>query len=149
MRKHILILEEARAEFEPIAKALDGDAYEFVWTQTAHEALRRANDEPFDLVLMDVDLSDADPWKVLDRFGALHPFLPVITLTEQPAQVQRATACGADASLEKPVDEQHLLQTVKQLLAESHQARMSRLMGSLHDWLQSGGGPASPSRSGI
>jgi len=134
--KRILVIEDERAEYESLVEALTSEGHDLIWTQTAHEGLRRANDEHFDLVLLDVNLSDLDPWQVLDRFNALHPFLPVVMLAERPGPLPRAALRGADACLDKPLDRPHLLEIVKQLLAESHQARMSRLMDSLHGWLR-------------
>lgn len=136
MKRRILIVEDEKSDYHSIAQALRGEDYDLVWTRTAHEALHRANDEGFDLVLLDLNLTDLDSWTMLNRFNGLHPFLPVVMLSQWPEQVQRAAATGADACLEKPVNELGLLQTVQRLLAESHQTRMSRLMGSLQSWLR-------------
>jgi DNA-binding response OmpR family regulator len=130
MKKRILILEDEKAVCHSLTQALGVDTGEVVWTQTAHEALRRSLGEPFDLAVLDLDVSDMDGWKAFDLFNRLHPFLPVVMLTDQPAQARRAMALGADACLEKPLDGR-FAQTVKQLLAESHQARLSRIMDSL------------------
>ena len=136
MRQRILILQDVKSDYDPIPRALDGENYELVWTRTPQEALRRANDEGFDLLVVDLDFADMESWRTLERFNVLHPFLPVVLLSEWPEQVQRAAGSGADMCLEKPVDELRLRHTVQKLLAESHQTRMSRLMGSLQAWLR-------------
>jgi len=127
MKRRILIVEDEAKVHERLARCLDANVFDAVWTQTAHESLRRSLDERFDLVLLDLNVSDMDGWKALDWFNKLHPFLPVVVLANRPDQVQRATALGADACLEKPVDAPRLSDTVHQLLAESHSARMTRL----------------------
>ena len=135
MKRRILIIEDAKSLYHSLAPALGDDAYDLIWTQTAHEAIRRANDEHFNLVLLDFDVTDANPLKALDQFHAFHPFLPVVVLTEGVRQAEVAALHGADACLQRPLDGARLIRTVNQLLAESHQARMSRLIGSLRSWL--------------
>jgi DNA-binding NtrC family response regulator len=147
MKTRILIIEDEKSAYDLLAHALgDDDAYDLVWTQTAHEAIRRAHDEQFDLVLLDFDVTDANPLKALDQFHALHPFLPVIVLTERARQAELAAMRGADAFLQKPLDEPNLIRTMNQLLAESRQGRMSRLIGSLRSWLHA---PEAPGAHGF
>jgi two-component system, OmpR family, copper resistance phosphate regulon response regulator CusR len=134
MKQHILVLEDEQSDYDPIAQALRGQAYDLVWTCTAHDALRHANEQAVDLLLLDLNLADMDSWRTLERFNARHPFLPVVMLSEWPVQVQRAASGLTDVCLEKPVNELHLRQTVQKLLAESHQSRRSRLMDSLQSW---------------
>lgn len=126
-----MIVEDEIKVYQWLADCLEGDTFDLVWTQTAHEGRRRSLDEWFDLVLLDSNLPDGDGWKTLDWFNKLHPFLPVVMLTEESDPPQRATALGADACLEKPLDVARLLETVNQLLAESHSARMTRLSEAL------------------
>jgi DNA-binding response OmpR family regulator len=130
MKKRILILEDEKAVCHGLTQALGMEACEVVWTQTAHEALRRSLGELFDLAVLDLDVTDMDGWKAFDLFNRLHPFLPVVMLTDRTDQARRAMALGADACLEKPLDGR-FAQTVKQLLAESPSARLSRIMNSL------------------
>ena len=136
MKQRILILQDEKSDYDPIPRALGDGSYDLVWTRTSQEALRRAKDEGFDLLLLELDFADMESWRTLERFNALHPFLPVVVLSEWPEQVQRAAGNGADICLEKPVDERRLLQTIQKLLVESHQTRMSRLVGSLQSWLR-------------
>jgi DNA-binding response OmpR family regulator len=131
-KRRILIVEDEEKVYEWLAETLDGEAFDAVWTRTAHESLRRSLDEPFDLVLLDLNISDMNGWKALDWFNKMHPFLPVVVLTDQPDQAQRAKALGADAGLKKPLNGPQLSDTVKKLLAESHSARMTRLTDPLY-----------------
>jgi len=133
--KRILIILDQSAESKPIQQTLA--AHDLIWTRTAHEALRIANDDRFDLVLIDLNISDMSPWGALDLFNVLHPMLPVLMLADQPAEIARALACGADACILRPVDKSVLHHLADRLLTETHQERMDRLMHPLYRRLSS------------
>jgi DNA-binding response OmpR family regulator len=133
MKSRILIVEDDRSVHQLLAAAMDGNDYELVWTQTAHEALRRSLDERFDLILLDVNVTDMDAWKALDWFSVLHPFRPVVMLTARPDQSRRAKVFGAMLALEKPLDQTRLLQTVTLVLNDPHHAPRLELAVA-RDW---------------
>ena len=128
MKRQILIVEDDELVYRSLAHMLDGDNYQLLWTQTGHEALRRSLDHSYDLLVLDLNVRDIDSSRALDWFGRLHPFLPVILLGGE--QDHEAWAGGA-VLLRKPVERAKLLQTVENLLAESHQEQMSRMTGTL------------------
>ena len=131
MNKRILIVEDERSVWKQLSKLLDDERYELEWTRTGHEALRRSLDERFELVILDIGLSDMDGWKALDWFYRLHPFLPLVALTQNAKENEAASLLGASACVLKPVDEMALVRTIEGLLAESPQERISRSMESL------------------
>ena len=131
-RIRILIIEDEKNTYRSIARALHGKGYEFVWTQTGHEALRRSLDESFDAVLLDLNVSDIDGRKALDFLCRLHPFLPVLILADPDELSEQTEVLGADAVLAKPVQDRELLQAIEEVLAESHHDRMSRMGDALY-----------------
>ncbi len=133
MKKRILIVEEERPLGQFLAAAMDGDDYELVWKQTAHEALRRSLDEHFDLILLDVNVTDMDVWKALNWFCLLRPFWPVAVLTDRRDQSRRAEIFGATVALQKPLIQTRLLETVNRLLNEPHGVTPSRFAVA-RDW---------------
>ncbi len=133
MKKRILIVEEERALRQFLAAAMDGDDYELVWKQTAHEALRRSLDEHFDLILLDVNVTDMDVWKALNWFCLLRPLRPVVMLTERSDQSRRAEIFGATLALEKPLNQTRVLETLTRLLNEPHSVAPS-LFTAARDW---------------
>ena len=132
MKRRILIIEDERPVYRSIARALDGKGYELVWTQTGHEALRRSLDEPFDAVLLDLNVSDVDSLKALDSFWRLHPFLPMLILADEHDVSGESGGVGADALLRKPINDAELVRAVEEVLAESHHDRMSRITDALY-----------------
>jgi two-component system sensor histidine kinase BarA len=133
MKKRILIIEEERAVRQFLAAAMDGGDCELVWTQTAHEALRRSLDEHFDLILLDLNVTDMDAWRALNWFCVLRPLRPVVMLTERADQSRRAEVFGATLVLQKPLDQTRLLETVTRLLNEPHGATPSEFAVA-RDW---------------
>lgn len=132
MKRRILVIEDEKRTYQAIARALNGEAHELVWTQTGHEALRRSLDEPFDAVLLDLNVSDVDSLKALDSFCRLHPFLPMLILAEEPDVRGRTETLGADALVRKPIKDAELVRAVEEVLTESHHDRMSRITDALY-----------------
>jgi len=132
MNKRVLVVEDETAAWKELSQALDRASYSLEWTQTGHEALRRSlDDKPFDVVVLDVKLSDMNGWKTLDWFHRLHPFLAVVVLITGADEEEPAGLLGASACLMKPVDGRMLLKTIERLLAEPRQHRVSRSMDTI------------------
>jgi FixJ family two-component response regulator len=55
----------------------------------------------------------------LEWLAEINPLLPVVVITGRTAQRALAEKAGADALMEKPLDVPCLLQTIRELLAES------------------------------
>jgi DNA-binding response OmpR family regulator len=120
MKKRILIVAEERPLCQFLATALDGEDYELVWKPTAHEALRRSLDEHFDLIMLDVNVTDMDVWKALNWFCLLRPLRPVVMLTERFEESRRAEIFGATFAWQKPLIQTRVLTMLTHLLNEPH-----------------------------
>ena len=83
------------------------------------DALQRAGELALDLVLLDLELPDADGLSVLARLRANHPRLPVLVVTmhQDPELVRRAVNAGAAGYVLKGVDRQELLAGVRAVSA--------------------------------
>lgn len=128
MKKRILIVEDERALWERLRDVLGTDSYELEWVQTGHEGVRRSLDITFDVIVLDTELSDVDPWKVLNCLCRLHPFLAIVALVQNHEESELATVAGAGACVAKPVDRRAFFKAVQRVLAEPNQERVSRLM---------------------
>jgi CheY-like chemotaxis protein len=130
MKKRILIVEDERRFWESLRDVLGKDSYELEWVQTGHEAVRRSLDSSFDVLVLDIELSDVDPWKVLDCLYRLHPCLAIIALVQNAEESELASLAGATACILKPVDRRAFCKAVQRVLAEPSQERILRTMES-------------------
>ena len=112
-----------------------GEALRKVLTQTGYEVMLAADGEqgvwclerqPFDLVVLDLDLPKLSGWDVLDVARELYPLLPVIVLTGFFGQCVPGSLEGADAVMEKPPDVAGLLKKIAELLSEPAEKRLQR-----------------------
>jgi len=85
---------------------------------TASEGLARLSREPFDLVLLDLMLPDADGLDVCRRIRASGSAVPVIMLTAKGDPTDRVVGLelGADDYLAKPFDPRELLARIRAVL---------------------------------
>ncbi|HEX5623242.1 MAG TPA: response regulator [Sulfuricurvum sp.] len=89
--------------------------------------------EPFDLVLMDIDMPVMDGLtanrliKEIDKRNN-REFTPVIALTAHAliGDRERIIGAGLDAHLAKPIDKNFLLQTINRYLTMSHQKQVNK-----------------------
>jgi len=84
--------------------------------EEAIQTLRRAD---FDVVVLDLKLSDMDGIEILKIFKKMAPDVPVIMLTGHGCEIaaQDGLRLGADAYLTKPCDFEALLAAIHRVLA--------------------------------
>jgi DNA-binding response OmpR family regulator len=116
---------------------LEADGYETALAADGESALRRIEQEDFDLVLLDVMMPVMDGWSVLDVLQA-HPAPPrviVVSAKSGDKDIARAIQSGAADYVVKPFSPDHLsgligevlrwsdeeLTTHRQLAVEGHQ----------------------------
>ena len=99
------------------------DDVELIGASMGHLGLALAEQEPPDLVLLDVHLPDMSGEEVLEhlRASAGTASVPVIVLSADATSAHKARmlAAGADAYLTKPLDLPHLLDLVATKLSET------------------------------
>ena len=112
-----MIEDDARLA-EMIARDLGRSGLEVTSSGTASEGLARLAREPFDLVLLDLMLPDADGLDVCRRVRASGSAVPVIMLTAKGDPTDRVVGLelGADDYLAKPFDPRELLARVRAVL---------------------------------
>jgi excisionase family DNA binding protein len=116
----ILIVDDDARLREFVRVNLEMDGYSVREAGSAAEGLAALEEEPPDLILLDVMMPEVDGWEMLRRVRERHGVdsIPVIMFSgkadEQTAEA--ATERGAQAFLGKPFDPQQLIQSTKQLL---------------------------------
>lgn len=107
-RKRILIIDdEVNVLFvmhDALAKL--GDEYEIVTSQGGHEALRKAMEMPFDLIITDVRMQDMDGVQLTRAIKTLNPGTVVVWMTAYGYHNLNTTAArlAVYRCLDKPVE---------------------------------------------
>jgi two-component system cell cycle response regulator len=117
----VLIVDDAPDTLEIIQKLLDFEGYEVITAPTGEQAVKSAEEEKPDVVLMDINLPGIDGTEALRRIRRLNPLQCVIMLTAY-ATVDNAIQTlkeGATDFVKKPFENEHLIHIVNQALERS------------------------------
>jgi excisionase family DNA binding protein len=116
----ILIVDDDARLREFVRVNLEMDGYSVREAGSAAEGLAALDEEPPDLILLDVMMPEVDGWEMLRRVRERHGVeaIPVIMFSSKVEEytAETATERGAQAFLGKPFDPQQLIQSTKQLL---------------------------------
>lgn len=98
-----------------IFRALRNEGYDTIGAETAEEALVQFNNNPVDIVLLDLMLPDKSGYDVLEQLKTINPTLPVIILTALDTRLNKISGLelGADDYVTKPFDAKELASRVK------------------------------------
>ncbi|MBU6399365.1 MAG: response regulator [Verrucomicrobia bacterium] len=124
MKQQILVVDDEAPIRELLGEFFKKRGYGVTTAATAAEALQRADEERLHLVILDIDLSDADGFEVLQSMKASHPNLPVIMLTGMGFDddlLQEALQKGASGYVSKTLPLEQLLMEVHRTLDHSPQ----------------------------
>jgi DNA-binding response OmpR family regulator len=129
MKYTVLLADGDAAVRRMLCRVLAEEDYRVLGAGDGHEVLRICQEEPIDLVLLDLSLTDKDGWEILNRLSHERPLVPIILVASQPNQLIRELAFGVGALMEKPLDLTKLLQTIHELLTEPIETRKARAAG--------------------
>ena len=117
-RGKVLIVDDAPDTLEIIQKLLAFEGYEILTAQTGEEALKKAEAEKPEVVLLDINLPGIDGNEVLRRIRQLDSIVSVVMLTAF-ATVDNAIHAlqeGASDFIKKPFENEHLIHMVNQCM---------------------------------
>jgi CheY-like chemotaxis protein len=117
--KKILIVEDVELNVDLLVQLLE-DEYELITAGDGEAGVAMAAAERPDLILMDISLPVMDGYQATDRIKA-NPNLahiPIIALTAHAmsGDEEKARAAGCDGYLAKPLDDDLLFETLKEML---------------------------------
>jgi two-component system KDP operon response regulator KdpE len=100
----VLLVDDEPAMRRALRTPLNELGFQTVEVSRGEEALRLVRTEPFDVVLLDIQMPGIGGMKTLARLRALAPRLPILMLTVLDSEEQKVEAleCGADGYITKP-----------------------------------------------
>jgi DNA-binding NtrC family response regulator len=122
----IMVVDDEIGIRELLSEILGDEGHSVVLAESAHEARRLRDENPLDLVLLDIWMPDTDGLTLLKEWAAGGKLtMPVIMMSGHATidTAVEATRIGALDFLEKPVALQKLLKAVEQGLARSRAQR--------------------------
>lgn len=119
----VLVVDHQRAARKSLVQSLGECGYDVGDATSGKEALEIAGQEPFDVILLDVEMPGMDGWEVLTQLKMDRPTrkIPVIMLDSYLSAQSEATALrlGAAHILTKPCKAEILARTVRVVLREA------------------------------
>jgi excisionase family DNA binding protein len=116
----VLVVDDDPRLREFVRVNLEMDGYAVREAANAEEGLAALENEPPDLILLDVMMPGMDGFEMLRRVHEKHGLgtIPVIMFSGKvnETSAERAAAIGAQAFIGKPFDPQQLIESTKQLI---------------------------------
>ena len=113
----VLLAEDNEANIKTLSDYLLAKGYRLVIARNGAEAIERAEAEPPDVILMDIQMPDIDGLEATRRLRANPAMtkIPVIALTAlaMPGDRERCLAAGVNEYLSKPVSLQELVSVIE------------------------------------
>ena len=121
----ILLAEDEEVSQELLGCVLKGRGHEVTIADNGHEAVIAVQRQPFDLVLMDVQMPEMDGYEATATIRAWEAVtgrrLPIIAMTAaaQPGDRARCLAAGMSEYVTKPVRPSDLFETIARCLEKT------------------------------
>ena len=117
---------------QALGRALTVENYHVVSARNGQEALsefsRRPADQPFDVVLLDLNPPNENPWMTVKHLAAVQPGLPVVAMTTRVEEhTLTIKARVLDALMEKPLDLPRLMDVLDQLTCQRRFATVTSI----------------------
>ena len=129
-KESILIVDDDESTLKTMALIFDKKGYETETAVTGREAIEQARERFFNLVFLDIKLSDMEGVELLAPFKEMHPDMVVIIITGYASleTAVRALNEGAVAYITKPLNMDEVLVTVREGLEKQRLVRENRTL---------------------
>jgi two-component system, cell cycle response regulator DivK len=128
MSARILYVEDNEQNFYLINFILDARGHELHWAKDGQAGLDLATREPFDLVLLDIQLPLMDGYTVAARLRGFPKFaaVPIVALTSyaMTGDREKALAAGCTGYIEKPINPQTFADQIEHYLTGSRRTKV-------------------------
>lgn len=111
----ILIIDDEKEICESVKMILDYEGYQTDYSLLPSEGLNKIDSSPYSAMLLDIQMPEMNGFEVLKRVKEKHLNLPVIIITAHGSieNAIKATKLGAFDFIEKPIDRDKLLLSVR------------------------------------
>jgi len=118
MSSRILIVDDEEIVIHSCLRILSDSSYVVDSVQDGWDALRKVDETPYDIIILDIMMPKVDGLEVLQRVKESHPDVDVIMMTglSQVQTAVKAMKLGAFDYLSKPFDPEELLHVVERAL---------------------------------
>ena len=120
MMDKILICDDSVSMRRMLKLTLKQENYQVIEADNGLSALELAKEEPFDLIITDVNMPELDGLSLVRELRTLpqYQFKPILLLTTEsaPEKKKMAKAAGATGWLIKPFDPEKLLAAIRKVL---------------------------------
>jgi two-component system nitrogen regulation response regulator NtrX len=130
MTPKILVVDDEESIRRALSAVLGDEGYPVVLAADGDEALARAGQEQFDLVLLDIAMPGKGGIEVLERLKEEMPWLPVIMMSGHGTieTAVKATKLGAYDFIEKPLSIDKLLVAIRNATDLQRLANVNRIL---------------------
>ena len=129
-QRRILVVDDQQEILELTASVLSGAGYRAETSGSGREALRRLADEPFDLVLLDINMPEMDGWETLRLLRADEQLSAVqvvmFSVKGEVSDKVHSLQEGASGYITKPFIIDELIARVERVLESDPRAAGSR-----------------------
>ena len=119
MAKTILAVDDSASIRQMVSFTLRGAGYDVTEAVDGQDALEKANRQPFNLVLTDINMPRMDGLKLLEELRDIKPYktIPILMLTTESGADMKAKgkAAGATGWLVKPFNPESLLEVIEKV----------------------------------
>jgi len=115
MKEKILIIEDEEDLVKGLKLNLSGEGYEVDWAYDGEEGLRKALDEAYDLIILDIMLPKMNGLDICRELRQKKINIPIVMLTAKGEEVDKVVGLeiGADDYITKPFSVRELLARIK------------------------------------
>jgi two-component system alkaline phosphatase synthesis response regulator PhoP len=130
----ILVVDDEENLLEALKLNLELEGYEVSTAGDGAEALRKVDQEYFDLIVLDVMLPEVDGISVCENIRVKNLSMPILMLSAKTSSADRVMGLkkGADDYLTKPFNLEELLLRVRKLIEKNKKLQDKSIVGETH-----------------
>jgi len=117
--RKVLVVDDDPAVRKSIDRVLSSKGYAVITAENGEEALRKLNEEKYDLVYTDISMPGISGLEVAEQVKARKPWTPVVIITGYgtDAAQARAKAAGVSSFVHKPLSPEMIEDSARDALA--------------------------------